>query len=56
MDGEYDTGPHLLQGEVPVEPGDTVESLATRVMAIEPGLYIEAIRKIQSGEIDPDAL
>lgn len=42
---EYDTGPPVLQREVPVLPGDTPQSLAARVFAVERELYPEAIRR-----------
>ena len=41
----YDEGPPLLRLEVPVEPGDTAQSLAARVFAAECDLYPEAIRQ-----------
>ncbi|HEV2072368.1 MAG TPA: formyltransferase family protein, partial [Thermomicrobiales bacterium] len=41
----YDDGPPLLRSEVPVEPGDTAQSLAARVFAAECELYPEAIRQ-----------
>lgn len=41
----YDEGPPLLRSEVPVEPGDTAQSLAARVFAAECDLYPEAIRR-----------
>ena len=46
VNGAYDEGPVILQKQVPVLPGDTVESLGQRVRAIEGGLYIEALKKI----------
>jgi phosphoribosylglycinamide formyltransferase-1 len=46
VDAEYDHGAVLRQGEVPVLAGDTVESLQARVMAIEPGLYIETLKAL----------
>lgn len=42
---DYDTGPPVLQREVPVEPDDTPEMLAARVFALECELYPEAIRR-----------
>lgn len=42
---DYDDGPPVLQGTVPVEPGDSVETLAERVFALERELYPEAIRR-----------
>ena len=42
----YDDGPIIAQQEVPVHPDDTVETLRTRVQAIEAMLYIESITQI----------
>ncbi|WP_341328496.1 phosphoribosylglycinamide formyltransferase [Methylotuvimicrobium sp. KM2] len=42
----YDEGPLLLQEEVPVLSGDTVESLGQRVRAIEGDLYINALKRL----------
>ncbi len=42
----YDEGPLLLQKEVPVLSGDTVESLGQRVRAIEADLYISALKRL----------
>lgn len=41
----YDDGPPLLRAEVPVLPGDTPETLGTRVFEAERALYPEAIRQ-----------
>jgi len=41
-----DEGPVLLQQEVPVLPGDTVETLRARVQAVEPDLYLRALQKL----------
>lgn len=40
-----DEGPIVLQQSVAVAPGDTVESLRTRVQAIEPELYLRALQR-----------
>ncbi len=56
VDGEYDHGPIVMQAEVPVEPGDTPDTLAARVQAKEQELYPQVLRKIFSGEIDLDRL
>ncbi len=56
VDGEYDHGPVVMQAAVPVEPGDTAQTLAARVQAREQTLYPEVLRKIISGEIDLDRL
>jgi len=41
----YDDGPPLLRTEVPVQPGDTPQSLAARVFVAECELYPTAIRQ-----------
>lgn len=43
VDEEYDRGRILAQRRVPVEPGDTPEVLAARVLAVEHRLYPEAV-------------
>lgn len=43
VDEEYDRGPILAQGRVPVLPGDTPESLAARVLQVEHRLLPEAV-------------
>jgi phosphoribosylglycinamide formyltransferase-1 len=42
---DYDEGPPVLRRQVPVLPGDTPETLAARVFAVECALYPEAIRR-----------
>lgn len=44
VDAEYDRGEILGQGRVPVEPGDTAETLAARVLAVEHRLLPAAVR------------
>jgi phosphoribosylglycinamide formyltransferase-1 len=51
VDAEYDTGPIVAQCRVPVLAGDTVESLAQRVLEQEHRFLVETIDKIVSGEI-----
>ena len=51
IDEDYDTGPVLNQVQVPVMVGDTVDSLAERVLAQEHLLYVETLRKISEGTI-----
>ncbi len=55
VDEEYDHGPTLAQRDVPVEAGDTVETLRARVMAAEPGLFIETLQAIEArgGRVQP---
>ena len=43
VDGEYDRGPVVLERRCPVEMGDTVETLAARVFALEKEAYPAAI-------------
>ena len=50
-DEEYDRGPILAQREVPVVRGDTVDSLAARVLEAEHELYVETLSRIARGEI-----
>lgn len=45
-DNQYDHGPILLQKIIPVEAGDTPESLREKVQALEREAYPEAIRMI----------
>lgn len=51
VDEEYDNGRVLAQQEVPVMPGDDVESLAARVLTVEHRLYVATIARIASGDI-----
>lgn len=46
---EMDEGPIVAQAAVPVLPGDTVETLADRVLAAEHVLYPLALRLVASG-------
>jgi phosphoribosylglycinamide formyltransferase-1 len=48
---DYDAGPILKQVKVPVREGDTVRSLADRVLAVEHETYVETLAGILSGEI-----
>lgn len=49
VDNEYDHGPILLQRTVPVLDGDTPDSLAARVFALECEAYPEALRWLAAG-------
>lgn len=51
VDEAYDTGPIVLQEPVPVEPGDTAETLAARILAVEHRLYPEAVRLFAEGRV-----
>ena len=51
VDDEYDHGPVLARREVPVEPGDTAETLAARVRAQEPAFFVDTLRHIAEGSL-----
>ncbi|MFI5366414.1 MAG: phosphoribosylglycinamide formyltransferase [Candidatus Binatia bacterium] len=51
-DDQYDHGPIVLQGTVPVLDDDTPETLAARVHAVENELYPEAIRLWAEGRLE----
>ncbi|MFI5341016.1 MAG: phosphoribosylglycinamide formyltransferase [Candidatus Methylomirabilales bacterium] len=51
VDESYDTGPIINQCQVPVHAGDTVDSLAERVLKHEHVLYVETLQKIADGRI-----
>lgn len=51
VDEEYDTGPIILQKCVPVEEGDTAETLAARVLVQEHKAYPEAIQLFAQGRL-----
>ena len=51
IDEGVDTGPIVLQAAVPVEPGDTEETLAARILGHEHRLYPEAIRLFAEGRL-----
>jgi len=46
VDAGVDTGPIIAQVAVPVEPGDTEETLQARVQAAEKPLYVTTIRQL----------
>jgi len=54
---EVDGGPPILQEPVPVHFGDTSESLAARIHAVEHRLLPEAVRLFAAGRVlrDPDS-
>lgn len=43
---ELDGGPIVAQAKVPVLPGDTAETLAARVLAVEHPLYVRALAQV----------
>ncbi len=51
VDADYDRGPIIAQRRVNVEPGDTVDSLAARVLEVEHQLYPEIVDAVAAGRI-----
>jgi len=51
VDEGMDSGPIVLQAAVPVEPGDTEETLAARILVQEHRMYPEAIRLFAEGRL-----
>ena len=51
VDERYDHGPVIAQCRVPVVAGDTVDSLAERVLRREHEFYVETLQRIERGEI-----
>jgi phosphoribosylglycinamide formyltransferase-1 len=51
---ELDSGPVIMQAEVPVLPGDDEETLAARVLAEEHRIYPAALRLLAEGRLRID--
>jgi phosphoribosylglycinamide formyltransferase-1 len=51
VDEEYDRGPVIARLAVPLQAGDTAETLEARVTALEPGFFVETLSRIAAGEI-----
>jgi phosphoribosylglycinamide formyltransferase 1 len=48
---ELDSGPVLAQAKVPVHAGDTPDTLAARVLAVEHTLYSHALKLLAEGRV-----
>ncbi|HEV2161294.1 MAG TPA: phosphoribosylglycinamide formyltransferase [Stellaceae bacterium] len=48
---EVDSGPIIVQGSVPVLPGDDADKLAARVLAVEHRAYPLALRLVADGRV-----
>jgi phosphoribosylglycinamide formyltransferase/phosphoribosylglycinamide formyltransferase-1 len=46
VDNEYDRGPIIAQWRIPVEEGDTAETLAARVLAVEHVVYPRSVEMV----------
>src|SRR5690606_7769021 len=51
VDAGVVTGPIVLQRRVPVEPGDTEETLAQRILTVEHEAYPAAVRSVLLGTV-----
>lgn len=51
VDAEYDHGPIVCRCELPIEPGDTIETLAARSAVREGAFVVEALRQIATGDL-----
>jgi phosphoribosylglycinamide formyltransferase-1 len=51
---EYDKGPIIAQRAVPVREDDTVDSLETRIHAVEHILYPEVLEHFAQGDVSID--
>jgi phosphoribosylglycinamide formyltransferase-1 len=49
---EVDAGPILAQTEVPVLTGDTVQTLAARILAAEHVLYPRVLQRFVEGKVE----
>jgi phosphoribosylglycinamide formyltransferase-1 len=56
VDAEYDTGRVLAQAQVPIEAGDTPETLAARVQERERRLVVAVLGQIAQGEFALEGL
>jgi len=52
VDGEYDHGPVLAQGSVPIGPADDADALAERVQVREKQLLVETLQRIATGALE----
>ena len=54
VDEDVDHGPVIIQGAVPVAPGEDEETVRRRILAVEHRIYPEAIRLIAEGRVQVD--
>ncbi|MDP1874805.1 formyltransferase family protein [Phenylobacterium sp.] len=50
VDGEYDHGPEVARLDLPLQPGETAESLEGRMTALEPSFYLQTLQEIARGD------
>jgi phosphoribosylglycinamide formyltransferase-1 len=51
VDEEYDRGPIVVQKTVPIEEGDTPETLAARVLSVEHEIYSFALKAFAENRV-----
>ena len=51
VDEEYDHGPEIDRRAVPLQLGDTAETLEARVKAAEPIFFVETLQRLAVGEL-----
>ncbi|WP_340645868.1 phosphoribosylglycinamide formyltransferase [Phenylobacterium sp.] len=51
VDEEYDRGPVLAQRDLPLDPGETVDSLEARITALEPLFFVETLLAVATGRL-----
>jgi len=54
VDEDVDHGPIIVQGAVPVAPGEDASTVQKRILAVEHRLYPEALRLIAEGRVRID--
>ena len=53
MDEGLDTGPILLQAQTPIGDNETAPELTTRLSAVGAGLLVDALAKLERGDLPP---
>ncbi len=51
VDADYDHGPPLAALEIPLAPGDDAAAIEAKVTAAEPGLFVDVLRRISTGDL-----
>jgi phosphoribosylglycinamide formyltransferase-1 len=51
VDDEYDHGAVVAQVKLPIVPGETAGSVEQRVVAAEPGLFVQTLQRLASGDL-----
>jgi phosphoribosylglycinamide formyltransferase-1 len=51
VDEDVDHGPIIIQGAVPVAPGEDRETIRRRILAVEHRIFPEALRLIAAGRV-----